>query len=238
MSGLADFIGQWVNVELSGNKCFNGIIADTGSDIIVLKEYALFYYIPLIHIQRLTLLTHCADGEGVTHAGESSVQSIQAEDLGTFPIEHAENGISFRKILTQAKGHFLELYTSGNTTLHGYLTSIMSDYFVFHSPVYNTVYIALQHVKWLVPYPQDATPYSLPTDAISFHPVSIPVLRSFQDQCKKFEGNLVVFDCGDNPNKTGLLRHVDTTQHMVELVTANGQVFHWNLHHLKCVYTP
>ena len=105
-----------------------------------------FLYIPIVHIQKLK--------ETILDKEDPSYQPPSERPIETDPI-------SFRKALMIAKGLFVQVYVTGNKSIHGYLTSIMNDYFVFHSPVYKTMFIAMNHVKWLIPYPANATPYSL-----------------------------------------------------------------------------
>jgi hypothetical protein len=125
----------------------------------------------------------------------------------------------------------LEIYVTDNKSIHGYLSSVMNDYFAFHSPAYQTIFISLNHVKWVIPYPVNVTPYSLSNQYFPVNPSSMPLSRTFEQQCKRVEGNLVVFDLGDHPNKIGLLQKLDSN--MVELIKANGELIYWNLEHLK-----
>ncbi|MEW9701898.1 LSm family protein [Paenibacillus sp. SI8] len=218
MSDLHPFIGKQVEVTLSGNNMYTGTFIDTGSDVMVLSHEQRFFYIPLVHVQNLKTLQ-------------------SDEDIGLppeVPIDFQTDSLSFRKILQHAKGSFVEIYITGNKTIHGYLTSIMNDYFVFYSPLYKAMFISMNHVKWLVPYSSDATPYSLATQFLS--PTNISLSRTFAEQCKRLEGNLVVFDSGDNPNKIGLLQKANSQ--FMELIIADGNKQIWNIHHLKTVYMP
>jgi hypothetical protein len=152
------------------------------------------------------------------------------------PYEQGTGQLSFRKVLDNARGRFVELYVSGNKTIHGYLTSLMNDYFLFYSPAYRTMYVSLQHVKWMIPYQDSVTPYSLPNHHFPLHPSTAPLSRTFEQQCKKLEGQLVVFDLGDHAKKIGQLQKVENNK--IELITALGEKLFWNLHHLKTVHIP
>lgn len=77
----------------------------------------------------------------------------------------------------------------------------MNDYFVFYSPVYKTMFISMNHVKWLIPYPQDAAPYSLSNQHLPVNPVSMPLARTFESQCERLENHIIVIDGGDNDEK-------------------------------------
>ena len=51
-----------------------------------------------------------------------------------------------------------------------HITGIMNNYFVFQSPVYKTMYISLNHLKWLIPYAQNDKPYGLDNHTITLQP--------------------------------------------------------------------
>src|SRR5579875_561842 len=212
MGCLQDFTGEYVTVELSGNKCIDGHLVDSGLDILVVGRHDNYYYIPLVHIQNISFDTYTAGDDG---AGPD-------EGTSAHPFKTDAQINSFRKVLLAGRGHFMEMYVSGNTTIHGYITSVMNDYFVFHSPVYKTIFVSLSHLKWLMPYAEDVTPYALDPESIPHRSVPTSLPRTFKEQCKKLIGNLVVFDMGDNPNKIGQLKSVDDDHNMLELYTANG----------------
>ncbi|MFD0697993.1 DUF2642 domain-containing protein [Paenibacillus sp. GCM10027628] len=222
MNVLQPFLGKQVIVEISGNNICTGKFIDMGLDLIVIVHEQRFYYIPIVHIQNVQ---------------ENLDTTMEEENLSDDkPIEYQSDSLSFRKILNHAKGRFVEIYVTGNKTIHGYLTSIMNDYFVFYSPVYKAMFVSMNHLKWLIPYRSNLTPYTISNQSLPVNPVQISLARTFEEQCKKLEGTLIVFDLGDNTNKIGLLKKVDN--HLVELVTANGNSVSWNLQHLKTVYKP
>jgi hypothetical protein len=224
MSYLDQFINKQVEVEISGHhKILIGKIIDLGLDLMVLLHEQRFYYIPLVHVQNLKEYSKFKEVDEAVNLPEESID-YQTENL------------SYRKILNHAKGRFVEIYVTGNKSVHGYLTSIMNDYFVFYSPVYKAMFISMNHLKWLIPYRPDHTPYSLSNQSLPLNPVNISLSRTFEDQCKKLVGNLVIFDLGDNPNKIGFLQQADNQ--IMELLNANGDKVCWNLHHLKTVYIP
>jgi hypothetical protein len=224
MSYLNQFINKQVEVEISGkNNIFTGKIIDLGLDLMVFFHEQRFYYIPLVHVQNL----------------KENSQFNDVDEAGNLPedsIDYQTESLSYRKILNNAKGRFVEIYVTGNKSIHGYLTSIMNDYFVFYSPVYKAMFVSMNHLKWLVPYRPDHTPYSLSKQSLPVNPVNISLSRTFEEQCKKLVGNLVIFDLGDNPNKIGFLQKADNQ--IMELVNANGDKVCWNLHHLKTVCIP
>ncbi|NOU94364.1 DUF2642 domain-containing protein [Paenibacillus sp. LMG 31456] len=221
MRALQQFVGQHVIVDISGNNICKGKLIDLGLDIMVIVNEQQFYYIPLVNVQNVKLNS------------ESSTEPENRSDAT--PIDYQADSLSFRKILNAAKGQFVEIYVTGNKTIHGYLTSIMNDYFVFYSPVYKAMFVSMNHLKWLIPYHSNHTPYSLNNQSLPLSPINITLSRTFEEQCKKLEGKIVVFDLGDNTKKIGFLQKVDSD--FIELINANGDKVFWNLQHLKTVYT-
>ncbi len=55
MAGLSRFLDKQVDIEISGNTTFSGTLLDIGQDIIVIHDGRTFLYIPLLHLQRMTL---------------------------------------------------------------------------------------------------------------------------------------------------------------------------------------
>jgi hypothetical protein len=222
MSDFNHLIGQNVTIEISGKKELSGQLIDTGLDIVVLynKQY---YYIPIGHIQRVKTDTQNSYDWGVDFQPEQ-------------PIDTNSDTISFRKILTNAKGTFVSLYIEGNKTIHGYLTSVMNDYFVFYSPAHKMMYISMNHLKWLIPYNKNTSPYSLNNEFLPVNPTSVSLSRSFTEQCKKFENSMIILDGGDHPEKIGLLTKVHNNK--LTLVTAEEEIVYWNCQHLKTLHLP
>jgi hypothetical protein len=215
-----DFIGKNVEIEISGGSFHRGILIDAGLDIIVIYEGKTnsFLYIPFVHIQRLKELKIMEED---TTYDPPSVKPIETEAL------------SYRKILMTAKGMFIQVYVTGNKSIHGYLTSIMNDYFVFHSPAYKTMFISMNHVKWLIPYPPHTTPYSLDNQKFQLSPPPSSLARTFEEQLKKLENQLVIFDGGDHSEKIGLLQKVRNNKAI--LITAEGEPIYRNLEHIKTI---
>ncbi|MCM3693482.1 DUF2642 domain-containing protein [Neobacillus niacini] len=223
MKTFNELVGKNIEVEISGGKFHSGTMVDSGLDILVLYvgRSQRFLYIPAVHIQRVKEVT-------------MEQNSIVYEPPTEKPIEPDSLSISFRGILTSAKGRFVEVYVTGNKSIHGYLTSIMNNHFVFYSPVFKTVFISMDHVKWLIPYPEHSAPYSIINQTLPAAPASIPLARSFEDQCKKLENHLVVIDGGDSSEKIGLLQKVLNSQ--LTLVTAEREIVYRNLKHVKTIH--
>jgi hypothetical protein len=224
MTGIKNFLGKEVELEVSGKTYFSGILIDLGLDILVLFNGTQYLYIPLMHLHNIKEREIKVNEEGIE------------KPTDRMPLLNEQESISYRKILTNAKGQFLEIFVTGNRAIHGYITSVLNDYIVFYSPVYKTLFISMQHVKWLIPYSSKLTPYTLSNKELPVVPSTIPLLRSLEEQLKKYDGQLLVFDLGDNPDKVGLVK--GTANNIVELVTASGRTVYWKLIHLKTVHFP
>jgi hypothetical protein len=222
MNNLKSLVGKQVKLDISGKTTIQGLLVDLGLDIIVIYNGKEYLYIPHLHIQNIKL-----DLEPSTEL-EGTIPEI--------PLNDEEQMISYRKTLMNAKGRFVEIYVTGNKSIHGYITNILNDYFVFYSPVYKTMFISLNHLKWLTPYRTNITPYTLGNEVLPVKPTNISLQRSLEEQLKKMEGNLVVFDLGDHPMKIGLMKQVQNN--IVELVTAIGESVYWKVIHLKTIHFP
>ncbi|MEH7416437.1 DUF2642 domain-containing protein [Neobacillus drentensis] len=218
-----DLLGKYIEVEISGGTFHKGTLVDSGLDIIVMYDGKRqhFLYIPFIHVQRLK---------------ETSLdkEEYYYQPPSEKPIE--TDVISFRKALTIAKGLFVQVYVTGNKSIHGYLTSIMNDYFIFHSPLYKAMFISMNHVKWVIPYPPNTTPYSLDNQKFQLSPLPSSLARSFEEQLKKLENQLVILDGGDHSEKIGLLQKVRNNKAI--LITAEGEKVYRNLEHIKTIQLP
>lgn len=217
---LAKYIGEKITLDISGGKILQGILIEIGSDILVFFNGKDYLYIPLMHIQNISM------------ADESETDNISS------PVEAPqidyEQEISLRKILTSAKGMFVEIYVTSNQPLHGYITSIMNNYFVFYSPVYKTMLISLNHLKWLIPYTYNRSPYSLANKDLPLKPVPFPLARSFDIQMEKHIGELVIFNIGNTPHVIGKLNAVQNN--LIELITSREEFIYLNLSHIKTVH--
>ncbi|WP_337099651.1 DUF2642 domain-containing protein [Paenibacillus sp. YIM B09110] len=221
MKNCKPLLGHNVELIVSGNQeLIRGRAVDFGQDILVLYTGKQFMYIPLIHMKQMRV-------------SEQGIDSIVVPDL---PFDSYSDPISYRKILMNSKGMFSEIYITGSKSIHGYVTTVMNDFFVFYTPVYHTVIVSLQHLKYLIPYEPHATPYSLTAAQFPLKPSPITLARTFDQQLRKLIGEFVVLDLGDNPNKTGVLRDID--QNMIELVTASGDAIFLHFDHVKSIHVP
>lgn len=214
------YLNQPVKLNVSGCLPLTGILIDVGSDIIVLHDGSKYTYLPLVHLQGLTL---CPSDEN----DFKDVVPYEREPIAE---------LSYRKVLLNARGKFLELFVTGNQSVHGYITSIMNDFFLFHSPVYKSMYISMNHLKWLIPYDSGATPYALEREKFPVSPAAAPLARSFEQQLRKMEGEFIVLDQGDLPKKNGLLKAVKDG--LIEMVMADGVSCFLHIDHVKTIHCP
>jgi hypothetical protein len=215
MSYLNQYVSKVIEIELSSKKTIIGKLVEYGSNILVVFNGQKFIYIPFLHIN---LIRQCdsKDTEFTVVAGNT-------------PIDKESDKLSLTRILNNAKGIFVEIYISGNQSVYGYITNIRNDYFVFYSPAYKTIYIPIEHLKWLIPY-LDQSPYDLKSESLVI-PLEIELADTFEEQIKKLEGEVVLFDLGKDPNKIGLIKNIE--QNTVELVSGNGQIHYLNITHIK-----
>jgi len=213
-----------IDLDVSGKtSTLRGKLVDMGQDILVVHNGQQFVYVPIIHLQQMRAAS-LQDSTNMTF------------EVPETPFEQANDPISYRKTLMNAKGMFSELYITGNQSIHGYLTSVMNDFFVFYSPVYHSVIVSLTHLKYLIPYSPNVTPYTLTPEQFPLKPSPLTLARTFDQQLRKLIGEFVILDLGENPNKIGVLKNVD--QNMVELATAGGNSVYLHLDHVKTVHLP
>lgn len=222
MKDLSKNIGEYVYVKLIGEKRFKGLLVDVGNDIVVIYNGTDYIYISLYHIQYYKFVN-------------SLVVEIQKPEMDS-TIKRESPSISLRKVLSTSKGIFTEIYVTGAHSIHGYVTSVMNDYFVFYSPVYKTVYISLKHLKWLTPYQENQVPYALNKNELPVNPLNITLARTFEEQLIKMVGKIMVFDFGEYENKIGKMTKVEDSH--IELIKARDEKMYLNLQHVKSVHFP
>lgn len=221
MASFKHFLNKQVTIEISGNSIVEGILLEVGNDLLVLFNGENFLYIPLLHIQNVC---ECMKKESY-----GAVPSLQE-------LEHEKDELSLRKVLTAAKGIFVEINVSSNHSFHGYITTIMNNYFVFYSPVYKVMYISLQHLKWLIPYLTEQTPYMLSNNLLPVNPSNIPLARTLDVQLNKLFGELVVINSGERNEYIGKLHSIDSN--FIQLITSKGEIKLVGLRHLKSIFIP
>ena len=222
LNEIKNLVGKEVHMEISGTTCFTGVLIDIGLDLAVVNNGQQYLYVPLMHLHNMK---------------ENLQPEISTETNTIIPIQtNPETSLSYRKTLNNAKGRFLEIFVTGNRSIHGYITNVMNDYIAFYSPVYKTIMISMQHLKWFTPYNSQLTPYTLSNESLPVVPSSMPLARSFDEQLLKYQGQLVVFDMGDHPDKVGLLKGINNN--IVHLINASGESIFWKQYHLKTVHLP
>jgi small nuclear ribonucleoprotein (snRNP)-like protein len=221
MASFKNFLNKHVKIILTGNSQIGGILIEVGNDLIVVFDGENFLYIPLIHILNL-------------------IEINLEESLGEFPslqeLENETDELSFRKVLTAAKGIFVEIHLSNNHSFHGYITTIMSNYIVFYSPIYKVMYVSLQHIKWLIPFLLEQTPYMLSNNLLPVNPSNIPLARTLDVQLNKLVGELVVINSGDRNEYIGKLNSIDAN--FLQLITSKGESKIVGIRHLVSIFIP
>lgn len=217
MDTLRSYLNQNVGVEISGNRILSGKLLDVGSDIIVLFNGKDYVYVSFMHIQHFWL-------------NEDDFEVY--EENGSKPFNTTT---TVRSVLSNAKGLFLEIHVTGKQSIHGCVTGVQSDYIIFYSPIFKTMYIPLHHLKWLIPYQSSKTPYALDSKLLHVTPpTNIAIARSFEVQLQKLIGKLVVFDLGLSEHRIGLLKKIESK--FIHLVSAKGEIILVNLQHVKSVH--
>ncbi|MCA1055117.1 DUF2642 domain-containing protein [Rossellomorea aquimaris] len=215
------YIGEPVLVNLTGKRQISGYLIDVGSEVLIIYNGQDYIYISTIHIRTLHTI---------------SKKELDIETPATDPMLNQEDELALRRILTTAKGMFLELYLTGNQSVHGYITGIMNNYFSFYSPVFKTMYISLQHLKWVIPYSGNTPPYALEKDKLPFHASHLSLARTFEVQVEKMTGDLVVINLGGNEESVGKIEKVENN--IIQLITAKGQATSINMHHIQTIHQP
>ncbi|MEG7282913.1 DUF2642 domain-containing protein [Bacillus sp. 0909A] len=224
MKGLNQFLDTDVDVVISGETRFVGTLIDIGQDIFVIFDGCNYLYIPLLHLHQMNK---------AINTNTEKPMLIDPEDT---MMEAENNSFSYRNTLNKVKGKFIEVYVTGDRSIHGYVTSVLNDYIVFFSPVFKTLFISMHHLKWFTPYSTEQTPYTLDNSQLPVVPSSVSLVRNFEEQIKKYVGQLVIFDMGEVPEKVGLLK--DVSHNIIELINASGESIIWKLNHLKTMHLP
>ncbi|MNK03145.1 hypothetical protein D3C87_209780 [compost metagenome] len=220
MQVIKKWLNQIVELELSGcNERILGELIDMGSDILVLFSESKFIYIPIHHLQNMNL----------------SLTDPQLNDSSGNPSPEQDQ-ISYRKMLMNSRGMFTEVSIGNKRSIHGYLTGIMNDYFVFFSPIYGSVYVSINHVKYLIPYPPNQTPYDLSQDHFPVQPAALPVPRTLDRQIKKLEGKLIIVNLGEKPCHAGLLKIFENN--ILEMIDASGNTTIIHSDHIMTIHFP
>ncbi|MGG3497048.1 DUF2642 domain-containing protein [Peribacillus simplex] len=213
---LSKHIGQYIELELAGNIHEAGILIEASSDIIVLYTGKVYRYISFRHIKNFSF-------------------PIIEEEFGSGGEPEIEE-TSFRKLLMNAKGRFVEILLTKKHSVHGYIVGIMNNYFVFYSPVFKTMFISMDHLKWLSVSNDEKGPYGLNKSEQLAQVSSLSWARTLEEQMKKLTNKLVVLDLGMHPKNIGKLSTVKDG--IIEMVNAHGEAVFVNLRHVKSFHFP
>ncbi|KZE67152.1 hypothetical protein AWM68_04655 [Fictibacillus phosphorivorans] len=216
MNDFKHLLNKNVKLKVAGHL-LEGRFCDFGNDILVLYRESKYLYIPLTHVQKIIL-----SDKAVIEDNSLSPDLPFAKENHTF--------FSYRMMLRNAIGLYTQIRVVGKNPLHGTIVNVLSDYFVFYSPVYKQIFIPLSHLKWLTVYEQDNSHYSM------YNPIpqKQSFSRSFEEQLKKWEGKLIVFDMGEDPDKIGILNSIKGN--LAELISTTGEKVYFKLNHAKTVY--
>lgn len=215
MDLFQEFLQQSIEVKTTGKKRLYGILVEIGTDIIVVYNGEDYVYIPNTHVLKIR---------------KYKQKEISWKEEEFSSMDH----LSLRKILTNSKGVFAEINVTGSESIHGYVTSILSDYFVFYSPVYKTLFIPFRHLKSFIPYQKHQTPYSLKREKFPINPSGITVARTLNIQLEKLVGRIIILDLGLSTDKIGQLKSI--SGNYLELATARGETVYININHVKSVH--
>lgn len=219
---IQSLIKEVVRVEVSGKRLINGTVIDSGSDVIVLFNGIDYVYIPVDHIQRF----------GIYDDNEEDIQA-PSESPNITALEN-EKELTFREVLTQAQGNYVEIYVTNGQPLHGYIMSLMNDYFIFYSPIYKTMYISIQHLKWLIPYSKNESPYGMNNQTNLVQSNGQLLANTFKEQVEKFQNTIVVLNIGGDKSHIGKINNVE--EQIVEIKGARTNSYYLNLDHIKTLH--
>ncbi|MEK4284683.1 DUF2642 domain-containing protein [Ureibacillus sp. FSL K6-0165] len=211
-----------VFIEIMGGKIFNGSLIDSSDEIFVIHVNNQFVYLPTDHIYTLE-----RDIDN-----ENNIQS--PSELPQF-ITKVNQDLTLLNILSMAKGLHVELMVTRNEALHGVITSVMDDYFVFQSPIYNTMYIPNKHLKWIIPHIKNDLPYGISeTEFLSLSKIKLPTLKKqFADQIAELKGQLVILNLGKDFSHIGKINHVEGR--LIEMKDGKSNTIYCNLSHIQIV---
>lgn len=204
-----------IELELSGGKVLRGNVIEKSAEIIVLFDGEQYMYILTDHIQQMQLVDTNDD---------------MFQQPTNQVIAQPSSELSLANILTQAIGKQLEIYVTGNQSLYGTILEIKTDYIVFYTPIYKTIYISTKHLKWLVPYLQPFQLYGLASIDV---PESLVVANTLRQQIAMMKDQLIIINNGEKWSYIGKL--VQVKERMIELRTAKSTVF-VNIDHIKTVH--
>ncbi|MFJ8264318.1 DUF2642 domain-containing protein [Rummeliibacillus sp. NPDC094406] len=216
---LQNFDKEIAKIEISGGKFLKGSIIEISNEIVVLFNGTDYLYIPIDHIQNLK----------VNNDNEDQI------DEPTEPpsINKDKEELTLTQVLIQAQGMYIEIFATGKLSLSGYISNIMDDFIVFQSPIYKSQYIAIKHLKWLIPYSSNKRPYELAEKTFDILPYNGPLSNTLESQVEKMKNKLVVINNGEETHYIGKLNNV--VGKIVEIKTARSTSAYINMDHFKTI---
>lgn len=225
MKMLQSLKNELIKMEISSGKILNGVIVDISSEIIVIYNGEKFVYVPIEHIQSFEI-----DVENE----ENIQQPTETPSIDS----HDDTEMTTLTILSKAQGIDVEIFVTGNKSLRGTITAIMSDYFVFKSPVYKTIFIPNKHLKWLIPYTgsDNLLPYGLTKEELSNSISNSQTYKNtFDLLIEQLINKLVVINLGEKQNQIGKIKNVN--KNIFELILADSRSIYVNSSHVKTIYS-
>ncbi|KGR78322.1 hypothetical protein [Ureibacillus manganicus] len=214
-------IKEIVEVILAGDVLVKGKIIDQSSEILVLYTGKEYLYISFEHIQNISTAQQVED-----------IQSpITKPEYFT---DDALKELSLSDVLTQAIGMYTEVNVMNRQPLHGVIVNVMKDYFVFHSPIYKTMYISTKHLKWIIPHTEEIHPYGLTKEQFYSITPNHKLADQFDLLIKSKINKLVVINLGFKGNHTGLIKNL--LGKMVEVQTGENSHVFLNIEHIKVIH--
>lgn len=208
-----------VAVKVSGGKALRGSVVDASNELIVLFAENQFVYLPFDHIHSL-------------HIDRDNENNIQyPSEIPTF-ISQANQELTLKNILTLAKGNHIEITVAKNEPLHGVITSIMDDYFIFESPIYRTMFVSNRHLKCLIPHLKQL-PYGMNESEFQhLTKVSHPsVQNTFASQIAALKNHLVILNLGKDFSHIGRIKNINNQ--MIALEDGKSNLIYFNLSHVQ-----
>lgn len=219
---IQSLIKEIVKVEVLGKKLISGTIIELGSDMLVLFNGTNFMYIPLEHIQKIE--TNQNNEENIQ--GPTEEPSIKALEK--------QQDLTFKETLEIAIGRYVEIYVTDNQPLHGQITSVQDDYFVFYSPIYKTMYIPIAHLKWIIPYVQNESLYGINEKNKIVGSNSGVLANTFKKQIGNFIHRIVVLNIGGIKSHNGKINNID--EQIMEIQKARTDALYLNINHIKTLH--
>jgi len=219
ISTLKGLLNETVNIEVTGKMHLQGTIIDTGSDTLVIFDGNDYKYIPVLHIQNLTFNT------------DSECEIEDPSESPCIDSESIDGEFSLRRILMQAVNMFTEISVIGEQSLYGYISSVKDNYIVFHSPIYKTLYIMIDHLKWLIPHPDNAWVNGFNHKNFLDNPADTKLASSFEKLITDAKGKFVVVNMGESMNCIGEIQ--SSKEGFIEIQPARARSLYVNMHHIK-----